>query len=86
MFNCCKKEKKSCDALKTVLIVIGAIVAVAGVAAALYSIFRKYFKVTFECGTVNDEECFAEDDDNFEPLCFCGDADEEDEEDEKEAE
>ena len=79
MFNCCKKEKKSSGALKTILIIIGAVVAAAGVAMALYSIFKKYFKVTFECGTVNDEECFAEDDDNFEPLCFC----EEEKEDEE---
>lgn len=75
MFNC-GKEKKTSDALKALFIVIGAVVTIGSVAAVLYSLFKKYFKITFECSSDDCCNCFEEDDDNYEPIC-CGDDDEE---------
>lgn len=67
--------------LKTLFVVIGAVVSIAALAALAYTLFKKYFQVTFECegdgGIEDDEDPFAEDGDMpFEPICCC-DEDEE---------
>ena len=67
--------------LKTLFVVIGALVSIAGLIALAYVLFKKYFQVTFECegdgGIEADEDPFAEDEDKpFEPICCC-DGDEE---------
>ncbi len=66
-------EKKN-DCLKTLLIVVGAVVCAAGAIAVLYAFFKKHFKVTFECdGCDSCDSCdeFSEDSDNYEPICCC---------------
>ena len=67
--------------LKTLFVVIGALVSIAGLIALAYILFKKYFQVTFECegdgGIAEEEDPFAEDEDKpFEPICCC-DEDEE---------
>ena len=37
------------NSLKTLFIIVGAIVCVGTAAALLYAFFKKHFKVTFEC-------------------------------------
>ena len=73
--NCGKKN----DTLKTVLTVIGVIAAIAAVAAAAYMLFKKYFKITFECDDECCDECDCdgcfvekEDAEELEPVCECG--------------
>lgn len=68
--------------LKTIFVVIGAIVSIAALIALAYALFRKYFQVTFECdgdsGIADDDDPFAEDaDQSFEPICCCEGDDEE---------
>ncbi len=74
-------EKKS--SLKTLFAIIGALVSIAAVVVVLYTIFKKYCKITFECdGNCDgcDEECFEEDCDSYEPICCCQDDEDEAEE------
>jgi len=68
MFN--KPEEKTTSAVKVILIIIGAVVAVAGAALVVYKIFKKYFTVTFECGDCEscDEDCFADEDETEEEV------------------
>ena len=75
--NC---EKKENSALKTILVVIGAIAAVGAIAAGVYYLIKKYFKVSFdnddcdECDECDCNGCFVEEDDRaFEPICDCND-------------
>ncbi|MCQ2456997.1 MAG: hypothetical protein MJ096_06550, partial [Clostridia bacterium] len=71
-------NEKKCGGLKTLFIVIGAVVTVAAVLGVLYSLFKKYFKITFEC---EDGCCDCFDDEcSCEPVCCCGDEPEEIEE------
>ena len=77
-------ENKKCCSLKTIFMIIGAIVSIAAVIVVAYTIFKKYFKITFDCdGNCEncdgcDEESFEEDCENYEPICCCQ-GDEEDE-------
>lgn len=62
--------------LKTLFIVIGAIVCVGTAVALVYAFLKKHFKVTFECDGC--EECdgcddFADEVNSFEPICCCED-------------
>jgi len=62
--------------LKTLFIVIGAIVCLGTAAALVYTFFKKHFKVTFDCDGCDccDECCdFEEDAENYEPICCCCD-------------
>ena len=79
-----KDERRAGDFLKALFIVIGAVVSIAALIAVAYTLFRKYFQVTFECGADDTEDdTFAEDEDkDFEPICCC----EEDEEAEDDGE
>ncbi len=66
-------EKK----FKGIFLAIGVFVSLAALAAVAYAIFKKYFKVTFECdGDCCDceDECFCcEEEEAFEPICCCED-------------
>ena len=70
--------------LKTLFIIIGVIASVCAIAVVAYSLFRKYFQVTFDCGDdpagtgPDDEDYFADDEDEpFEPICCCEEEEEE---------
>ncbi len=68
-----KNEKKISDGLKALFVVVGAVVTIGAVLFTLYTIFKKYFKITFECNTGNAYDSFG-DADNYEPsVCFCDD-------------
>ena len=45
-----KPEEKKTSVVKVVLITLGVIAAVAAALAVLYTLFKKYFTITFECG------------------------------------
>lgn len=79
MNNC--ENKKGSDALKGLFIVVGAIVTIGAVVAVLYGLFKKYFKITFETGADDCCDCFG-DDCGCEPICYCGEDDIDDTEDE----
>lgn len=69
-----KKE----STLKTIFVVIGALVSLAALVVVVYTVFKKYFKVTFECGgdcDCCDEDCFEDEDACYEPICCCEDED-----------
>jgi len=66
--------KRYSDGLKALFIVVGAIVTIGAVVAVLYSLFKKYFKITFETGADDCCDCFG-DDCGCEPICYCGDDD-----------
>ena len=70
MFN--KVEEKKTSPLKVILIVIGAIVAVGAAAAVLYTIFKKYFTITFECGDCEscDEDCLIDEEETECDVCL----------------
>lgn len=67
-------EKREFSALRTFFIILGAIVSIAAVVAGLYYVCKKYFNITFECAS-DDDECdsegrFVEEDDSkFVPVC-----------------
>lgn len=80
-FHLLKKheEEKKNNALKAVLITVGVIAAVAAAAVVVYTIFKKYFTITFECDECDgccDDDCCFEDLGEDELICSC----EEDEE------
>ncbi len=62
--------------LKTLLVVVGAIVCVGTAAALLYTFFKKHFKVTFACDGCDDCDCeccegFEDGIETYEPICCC---------------
>ncbi len=65
-----KKEEKNFSVLRTVLIIAGIVVVLMTAMVVLYKVFKKYFRVTLECGDCDicDGDCFCEDGD-FEPEC-----------------
>ena len=59
-------NKKNTDIVKVIFTVIGVIVSIGAIAVLVYNVFKKYFKVTFEC----DGDCDSCDEDcdkGFEP-------------------
>ena len=66
----CKKEEKGVSIGKVVLITLSVVFCVLAAAAVLYKVFKKHFKITFECGDCAfcDDDCFCDDSD-FEPEC-----------------
>lgn len=85
-------ENKKCCSLKTFFVIIGAVVSIGALIVVLYTVCKKYFKITFDCdgeceGCDGCEECFEEDCETYEPICCCTEGDEVlAEEDEGEAE
>jgi len=72
-------KKKLSDGLKALFIVVGAVVTITAIAVTLYNIFKKYFKISFECNTGNAYDCFDGACDDCEPevsFCDCGSDDE----------
>jgi len=67
--------KRYSDGLKALFIIVGAIVTIGAVLAVLYSLFKKYFKITFETGADDCCDCFGDDCGSCEPICYCGDDD-----------
>ena len=69
-----KKEisEKRSDGLKALFVVVGAVVTIGAFLAVLYGIFKKYFKISIECGDEGD--AFDDEFDDFEPACdeYCG--------------
>lgn len=67
-----KNEKGMGETLKVIFIIIGALVSLTALAAVVYTVFKKYFQVTFECdGDCDDcDDCFDEEE-NYEPICCC---------------
>ncbi len=68
-----KRERTTGDVLKLIFVIVGAVVSIAALAAVVYTVFKKYFKVTFECdGECDDcDECGCFDDrdsDDCEPT------------------
>lgn len=70
-------NKKTGDILKVIFVIIGVFVSIAALAAVAYTVFKKYFQITFECdGCADHDDCFCEDEEeNFEPICCCEDDD-----------
>lgn len=77
-----KKENSSCS-LKGIFVVIGALVSLAALAVVVYTIFKKYFKVTFECdgGCDDCDEGFCDPDEFWDPVCGDDDCDTDENED-----
>lgn len=76
-----RQDRSSDGFLKTLFIIIGVIASICAIAAVAYSLFRKYFQVTFDCeeGERGDgeDDYFADDEDEpFEPICCCEEEDE----------
>ena len=71
-----ENKKSTLNALKVVFIVVGAVVTIGSLAIVAYKLFKKYFKVTFECeGEDCCDDCFCEDE-AIEPICCCEGEDE----------
>lgn len=69
---CQRKKQNNVSVVKVVLITLGTVAAIAAALCVAYKIFKKYFKITFECGDCDfcDEDCSLEDED-AEPECIC---------------
>ena len=67
---CCKKDDRGVSVGKVVMITLSVVAIIIAAAAVLYKIFKKHFKITFECGDCDfcDDDCFSDDSD-FEPEC-----------------
>ena len=64
------------NTLKTLLIVVGAIVCVGTAAVLVYTFLKKHFKVTFACDGCDDCDCeccegFEDELEDCEPICCC---------------
>ena len=73
------KNENSSISLKGIFVVIGALVSIAALVVVVYTVFKKYFKVTIECDGCCDaceDECFADEDTCYEPICCCEDEEE----------
>ena len=70
-----KQTGKTMEAVKVILIIVGALVSLAALAAVAYTIFKKYFQVTFECDgdCDNCDDCFADEDGGDELECSYAD-------------
>ena len=78
-----KYENRSGEFLKTLFVIIGVIASISALALVAYSLFKKYFQVTFDCGDegerfdADDDDYFAdEDDEPFEPILCCDEEEE----------
>lgn len=67
-----KNERKN-DLLRTLFIAIGVIVSVSALVAVAYTVFKKYFTISFECDCDDCDDCFCDDLGDCEPICCCED-------------
>lgn len=86
-----KNDEKHVSIGKIIFVTISVTVAVVATLSLLYKLFKKYFKVTFDCGECSDctSGCFGDDfdpmcDEDFAPKCVLDD-EEDDEADNAEA-
>lgn len=80
-------KKDNASLLKGIFVAIGALVSIAALVLVVYTVFKKYFKVTFECDGCCDcceDECFADEDGCCEPIIYTEDDDEPADEEEAE--
>lgn len=70
-------NEKRTDALRVIFIIVGVVVSIGALVAVAYTLFKKYFKVTFECdGDCCDcdcDDCFGDIEEDVEPICCCED-------------
>ncbi|MBQ8640666.1 MAG: hypothetical protein IJ480_00480 [Clostridia bacterium] len=85
-------ENKKCCSLKTIFTIIGAVISIAALILVLYTVLKKYFKITFDCdGDCEScdgcsEEYFEEDGEVYEPICCCQEDEAEEADEDGEAE
>ncbi len=75
-----EQDSKRISICKMIFITVSSALMVISILLIAYKFFKKYFKVTFECGDCDfssDEGFF--DDADFEPECCFGDEDDSDE-------
>ena len=65
-----EKNSNKASVLRAIFITVGVIVTVLTTLVVLYKVFKKYFRITLECGdcSICDDDCFIEEDD-YEPEC-----------------
>ncbi len=65
-----KNEEKRVSVIKIIAISAGVALLIVSVAALLYKFFKKYFRISFDCGDCDTccQDCFG---DEFDPLCSC---------------
>lgn len=79
-------EEKKVSVYKVIGITVGAVLLVTAACFAAYTFFKKYFKITFDCGKCGecDGDCLGIDfdpelcDEDFEPQCCLDDEEESD--------
>lgn len=74
-----KKENNTYETLKVIFIIIGAVVSIGALVAVAYTVFKKYFQVTFECDGDCCDDCDCgcfEEAEVCEPICCCADEEE----------
>ena len=81
-----RKCNDSGKLLKGIFITVGVLASLAALLAVAYTLFKKYFKITFECDD-DCEECGCccdecDEDSVVEPICCCDDCEEADDEEE----
>lgn len=79
------REEKRISVGKIIVVSATVAVTVAAAAFVLYRLFRKYFKITFDCGDCDTcgDDCFCDDfdmesDEDYIPECDLADEDEDD--------
>ena len=87
-----RNDNRSGEFLRTLFVIIGVLVSISALAVVAYSLFKKYFQVTFDCGDegesfdADDDDYFAdEEDEAFEPILCCDEDEEEAAPEEEEA-
>lgn len=70
-----RKQKSTGEFLKGLFIFIGVVASISALIAVAYTLFKKYFQVTFECegdDALDEDDTFAEEEDEaFEPILCC---------------
>ena len=77
-----ERNSNKASVLRAIFITVGVIVTVLTTLVVLYKVFKKYFRITLECGdcSICEDDCFCDEED-YEPECCvyecdcCGDID-----------
>ena len=75
------RQDKKVSVYKVIAITVGAVVVATALCYAAYTLFKKYFKITFDCGKCGecDGDCLGIDfdpelcDEDYEPECSLDD-------------